>query len=328
MKALVTGGAGFIGSHLCRHLQESGWDVVALDNLSGGFRSNLPSGIPLDETDLTDPAATLRAVSRIQADVVFHCAAYAPEGLSPWIRRYIYQQNLMASANLLNAVLTVGVDRLLFTSSMSVYGVGSPPYKESQQLAPTTPYGIAKYAVEQDIASASRLFGLNYTIIRPHNVYGPHQNLSDPYRNVIGIFMRHARNGQPLPVFNDGSQVRAFSYIDDIIPPIILAATNPDANRETFNIGGDTPHTIMNIVDAMRVEFGGNLAVNMVGHRPEVHTAWCDHTKAKTVLGFNPQTSLTEGISRMAAWARTADIQPTEHPHPELTRNLPKHWMT
>ena len=221
MNSLVTGGAGFIGSHLARHCLELGHDVVVLDDLSGGFEDNMPSGVDFCKGSVTDVELIADLFARHRFDYVYHLAAYAAEGLSHFIRRYNYQNNVLGTVNLLNASVNAGtVRRFVFTSSIAVYGAAQSPMTEATTPTPEDPYGVAKYACELDLRAAHEMFGMDYTVFRPHNVYGEHQNIGDRYRNVIGIFMNQIMQGLPMTMFGDGSQTRAFTHIDDVAPII------------------------------------------------------------------------------------------------------------
>src|SRR5439155_712575 len=177
-------------------------------------------------------------------DYVYHLAAYAAEGLSHFIRNFNYTNNVVGSANLINESVKTDVKCFVFTSSIAVYGELKPPMREDMTPRPVDPYGIAKYAIELDLRAAHEMFGLNYVIFRPHNVYGEHQNIGDKYRNVIGIFMNQIMQDKPLTVFGDGTQTRAFSYIDDVAIPIARSVSIPEAYNQVFNVGGDTPYTV------------------------------------------------------------------------------------
>ena len=329
MKALVTGGAGFIGSHLAARLLDRGYEVLVVDNLTGGWRDNIPDGATFYSGELSDPPEVDYVFLDFEPDLVFHFAAYAAVGLSHWVRRFNYENNLIASVNLINAALEYGCERFVFASSMSVYGDGDenqmPPFSEDLTPVPDDPYAVAKYAVEMDLRIAPATHGLDYTIIRPHNVYGENQNLGDPYRNVVGIFMRQAMAGEPLTVYGDGLQRRAYSYIADIIDPIIDAATLPAARNEIFNLGGDTVYTILDLVAAIEVEFGP-VEIRYLPTRYEVRHAWSDHDKAKDLLGFSPTVELPEGMARMANWAQLTGVRWSETPPVEVTDSLPAYW--
>jgi len=228
-RSLVTGGAGFVGSHVARHCITLGHQVVVLDDLSGGFRDHVPEGAVFVEGSILDTALLSRLFDDYRFDYVYHLAAYAAEGLSHFIRRFYYTNNVIRSVNLINESIKHDVECLVFTSSIAVYGHLQPPFREDMTPQPADPYGIAKYTVEMDLRAARDMWGLNYVIFRPHNVYGEHQNLGDRYRNVIGIFMNQIMGGEPLTVFGDGTQTRAFSYIDDVAPMIAKSAVMPDA---------------------------------------------------------------------------------------------------
>ncbi|MEM7392899.1 MAG: NAD-dependent epimerase/dehydratase family protein, partial [Verrucomicrobiota bacterium] len=187
--SLVTGAAGFIGSHVVDALIARGHTVIALDDLSGGFKDNVSPRVNFVEGSILDEALIERLFAEHTIDYVFHLAAYAAEGLSHFIRRFNYRNNLIGSINLINAAVNAGkVKCFVFTSSIAVYGANQVPMTEDLTPEPEDPYGIAKYAVELDLPEAARMFGLNHVIFRPHNVYGERQNIGDPYRNVIGIF--------------------------------------------------------------------------------------------------------------------------------------------
>src|SRR5437773_1676181 len=219
--ALVTGAAGFLGSHVVRTLvQSKRVRVVALDDLSGGFRSNVPEDVAFVRASVLDNGLLADLFDHYKFRYVYHLAAYAAEGLSHFIRRFNYTNNLIGSVNLINLAAIHDVKCFVFTSSIAVYGANQTPMTEDLVPKPEDPYGISKYAVELDLEAAHRLFGLNFIVFRPHNVYGERQNIADKYRNVIGIFMNQVLRGQPMTIFGDGLQTRALSHIDDVCPPI------------------------------------------------------------------------------------------------------------
>jgi UDP-glucose 4-epimerase len=214
------------------------------------------------------------------------------------------------------------VERFYFTSSMAVYGSQAPPFVEAMRPAPEDPYGIAKYAVEQDLAVAARMHGLRYTIFRPHNVYGPGQNIGDPYRNVVGIFMRQALSGLPLSIFGDGLQVRAFSHISDIVRPMVAALEVEPGH--TFNIGGEEPVSILELAERVSDLTGADIV--HLAPRVEVSEAWCDHTQARNLLGFNPLTPFDVGLKEMWDWAQEVGVRWSATPRLEHDRQLPSFW--
>ena len=254
--SLVTGGAGFIGSHVSQYLINSQHKVVILDDLSGGDKENIPTGAIFVGGSIINNKLLTKIFDRYRFDYVFHLAAYAAEGLSHFIRRFNYTNNIIGSENLINLSAKHKVKRFVFTSSIAVYGANQTPFTEEAVPRPEDPYGIAKYAVELDLQAAYRLFGLNYTIFRPHNVYGERQNLNDPFRNVIGIFMRQMKRDEPLTVFGDGRQTRAFSYIDDVAPYIAGCVGNDKTANQIYNIGADTPYRVLDLAYMVTATMG------------------------------------------------------------------------
>ncbi len=325
---LVTGGAGFIGSHVARVLVDQGFAVTVLDDLSGGFRENIPRGADLIVGSVTDEALVARVFAGCKPKYVYHLAAYAAEGLSHFIRRFNYLHNLIGTVNLLNEAVRHESHRFVFTSSIAVYGEIDPPMREDVTPRPEDPYGIAKLAAEQDLAAAFRMFGQEYAILRPHNVYGEHQHLGDPYRNVVGIFMNQIMTGAPLTIFGDGSQQRAFSYIGDVAPLIVESAWLPAARNQIVNVGADEPYTVNDLAVAVAVAMGvPGHAIRHLEARIEAHSAFADHTRQRAIFGDRRGTSLPDGLRAMADWARVAGVRTTQpFAAIEIERNLPASW--
>jgi UDP-glucose 4-epimerase len=324
---LVTGGAGFIGSHVVKHCLAMGYAVVVLDDLSGGFEDHIPDGALFVQGSVTDHELVTDLFNQHRFTYVYHLAAYAAEGLSHFIRRYNYNTNLIGSINLINESVKHKVKCFVFTSSIAVYGKGQLPMTEEMTPVPEDPYGVSKYAVELDLRSAHEMFGLNYVVFRPHNVYGTNQNIGDKYRNVIGIFMNQIMQGKQLTVFGDGTQTRAFSYIDDVAIPIAKCVTLPASYNEVFNIGADKPYTVNELTKVVSKEFGVDPDVKHLSARNEVQHAYSDHAKAHRIFGAPTGISLEEGISRMAAWAKkVGSRQGQEFGNIEITEKLPDGW--
>ena len=326
--SLVTGGAGFIGSHVTAELLRKGHTVVVLDDLSGGHQSNIPEGAYFEQGSILDEAKIQALFVKHTFDYVFHLAAYAAEGLSHFIKRFNYQNNLIGSINLINASVNYLVKCFVFTSSIAVYGSVPPPMTEETIPQPEDPYGIAKYAVERELKISNEMFGLNYMIFRPHNVYGKHQNIGDRYRNVIGIFMNQIMQGQPLTIFGDGLQTRAFTYIDDVAPVIANAIDVPDAYNQVFNVGADIPYTVNELAKAVMQAMGVQAEVIHLSPRNEVLHAYSDHSKVCRVFGDRALTSLEDGLNRMAAWAKVIGARQSKRFESiEILRNLPSSWL-
>jgi UDP-glucose 4-epimerase len=327
--SLVTGGAGFIGSHVVDELITMGHDVCVLDDLSGGFRENVNPRAHFRDGSCSDATLITKLFDEFRFNYVFHLAAYAAEGLSHYIRRFNYTSNVVGSANVINECVNHGVQCVVFTSSIAVYGRTQVPMTESTLPEPEDPYGIAKYSVELDLAAARRLFGLNYIIFRPHNVYGERQNTADRYRNVIGIFMNQILHGQPCTVFGTGEQQRAFTYITDVATPIARSIDRLSAYGETFNLGADTPYTINRVLAAVQQAMGKDTGVVYHKARDEAIDAFADHTKARNLLGYRPRVTLEEGLARMARWAE--EVGPRRAAvfgNIEIEKNLPEAWRT
>ena len=327
-RVLVTGAAGFIGSHVADGCLELGMDVVATDDLSGGLAENVPAGATWVQGDVRDPGFVASLWDHGPFEHVYHLAAYAAEGLSHFVRRFNYETNLIASVNLVNEAIRHRVRTFVFTSSIAVYGAGQTPMTEELVPRPEDPYGISKYAVELDLAAAHELYGLDFVVFRPHNVYGERQNIADRYRNVIGIFMSSVLRGEPMPVFGDGRQTRAFSHIADVAPIIARAPLVEAARNAVFNVGADTPYTILELAEEVARAFGVEPVVEHLPARNEVEHAFSDHAKVRAVFGGPPPIDLRSGIERMAAWVREHGTRPpTEFPGAvELTEGLPPSW--
>ena len=330
IKVLVTGAAGFIGSHVCDHLINTGYDVIALDDLSGGFEDNVNTKAQFVKGSINDVELINKLFEEHQFTYVYHLAAYAAEGLSHFIRRYNYNNNLIGSINLINASINTGtVKCFVFTSSIAVYGKNQLPMKEDLMPQPEDPYGISKLAVEQDLKSAHEMFGLDFIIFRPHNVYGERQNIGDPYRNVVGIFMNQIMQGKKLTVFGDGMQTRAFSHIDDVAPIIAKSVEMPQAYNEVFNIGADTPYTVKELTTLVCDAFGVSEQIEYLEARNEVVHAYSNHDKVHKFFGHMIKNiTLKDGIERMVADAKEKGPRTGEKfKNIEVEKNMPPAWI-
>lgn len=329
MKVLITGIAGLLGSHFSRYLLDKGYDVYGIDNLSGGYKDYLDDRLlgKFSEIDLIDSEKLDFLFKTWKPETVFHFAAYAAEGLSPFIRNYNYTNNVLCSINIINSCINNNVNKLNISSSMAVYGIGSPPFKEEQLPSPIDPYGIAKYTVEQDIKQAYEQFGLNFTIIRPHNVIGIYQNIWDKYRNVIGIWIREALNNGNITIYGDGLQERAFSDIKYYMQPFEKIIS--EYNSETFNIGADNTYKIIdvaNIIKNIANEKGYNPNIIHAEPRHEVKFAYSNHDKAKKYLNFSDDTNIYDMIKEMFNWAEIQPKREVKKMKYEITKKLYSYW--
>lgn len=326
MKILITGVAGMIGSNLAQHLWNKGHEVYGIDDLSGGYKDFIPKGVTFYEFNILDQKKLNDLFTEVKPEVVYHLAAYAAEGLSPFIRNFNYTNNLIASVNIINECVKHAA-KLIFASSIAIYGDQPVPFKEFDLPNPVDPYGIAKYAVEMDIKQASEQFGLRYSIVRPHNVIGLNQNIWDKYRNVIGIWIRQILNSEDVTIFGDGFQKRAFSDVTYCCEALEKLMTIGDG--ETYNIGADTEYSILSIAEMVKdigSKFGYNPKIKHLPARHEVKIAYCDHMKAKLELGFSDKTNLAQTIKKMFQWAITQPDREVKTMDYELDKNMYDIW--
>jgi UDP-glucose 4-epimerase len=326
--SLVTGGAGFMGSHVAEQLLQLGHETVVLDDLSGGSADNVPRGATFIQGSILDHTLVDRLFEKYKFSYVYHLAAYAAEGLSHFIKRFNYQNNLIGSVNVINASVNHGVECFVFTSSIAVYGAAQTPMTEVMVPLPEDPYGIAKLAVERDLAVTHEMFGLDYIIFRPHNVYGEKQNIGDRYRNVVGIFMNQLLKVQPMTIFGDGTQVRAFTCISDVAPVIAASVSFPAARNEIFNVGADVPYTVNALARVVAAAMGKECSVVHLETRNEVKVAYSDHSKVQSVFDARKKTSLEEGIRAMAEWVKRHGARHSAgFDNIEILKSLPSSWL-
>lgn len=330
MKILVTGVAGFMASHLSEYLEKQGHEVYGIDNLSIGRLFNVPKNIRFTQLDMRDSEGMNAYIKEIKPELVYHLAAFAHEGLSQFMPILITENNYNAFLNLIVPAINNGMKKIVVCSSMSVYGAQKSPFNESMERKPTDIYAIAKTAMEEATEILSDVHGFDYTIIRPHNCYGPKQVLWDPYRNVVGIFINRAMKGLAPIIYGDGEQTRAFSYIDDVTPYIAKAGFMEETNGEIINVGPLEEFTINHLAEIILVAFDlKHLKPIYMPDRPrEVKHASCTNDKAKKMLGYNTSVTLEEGIKRMAKWAKTIGPQEFQYlKELELTgKKIPKTW--
>jgi UDP-glucose 4-epimerase len=326
-KVLVTGGAGFIGSWLVDELVRSGHEVVSADNLLGGSERNVNPECKFVKAELrrrSDVASVVKGV-----DLIFHLAAYAAEGQSLFSPIGINEINLVPMNNLLVEAVNENVERFVFASSMAVYGNQRPPFNESMPRVPEDPYGVAKSYCEAMLEIFSRNYGFDYAILRPHNVYGPRQNTSDPYRNVLGIWINRILRSKPPIIYGNGEQTRAFSYIEDVVPPFLTAGRSDKAKGQIINLGSDE---VVRIADAcslvLEVMSARMNPINETARPGEVAHAYCTVDKSAKLLGYKTKYTLREGLSKMVEWARRIGPQEPTYTIPlEITKGAPRVWV-
>jgi UDP-glucose 4-epimerase len=326
--SLVTGGAGFIGAHVVNDLLSLGHKVLVLDDLSGGFEDNVNHNAIFVKGSINDELLVQDLFSEYKFNYVYHLAAYAAEGLSHFIRKFNYTNNLIGSIILINEAIKNKVECFVFTSSIAVYGELEPPMREDMRPFPEDPYGVAKLSIEMDLIAANKMFGLNSIVFRPHNVYGEFQNIGDKYRNVVGIFMNQLMQGKELTVFGDGMQTRAFSYIKDISTIIANSVNVKSAHNNVFNIGADKEYTVKELALATMEVMGIEGDLKYLPARNEVVHAFADHSKAHIVFGSSSSTSLKDGLKKMADWAKTVGVRSSQKfSNIEITEKVPATWL-
>ena len=328
-RILVTGAAGFMGSHLAEYLANEGHEVYGVDNFSIGRPENVPKNITFIKCDLTDRASTKKLIGDVKPTLVYHLAAWAHEGLSQFMPRLIIENNLNALLNLIIPAINNGIKRIVVASSMSVYGGQKPPFDEIMPVRPEDIYAVAKVAMEKTTEILADVHGFDYTIIRPHNVYGPRQATWDPYRNVVAIFINRVMKGQPPIIYGDGRQTRAFSYIDDVNSYIAMAGFSDKTKGEIINIGPTKGYSINELANVVLKAFNSRLRPVHVTIRPrEVKDAYCTNEKAKKLLGYHTTTDLETGVAKMIDWAKKLGPQEFQYLEEfELTgKNIPQPW--
>ncbi len=326
-KVLITGVAGLLGSHFADYLLQQGFEVIGIDDLSGGYIENVNQLVKLNITDLKDNAVVDRIFKVYKPDYVYHFAAYAAEGLSPFIRKYNFENNVLASMSVINACINQNVKKLIFSTSMARYGANPVPFTEDMYPAPIDSYGVAKVAVERDIINACEQFGLNYTIVVPHNIIGPRQNIWDKYRNVIGIWIRRILANEPILIYGDGLQKRAFSSVYYYMRPFSLLMTELD--KEIVNLGADKEYTL---IEAARVlievanKYNYIPEIKHMEPRHEVKNAWCNHDKAKNKLEFKDETNIRVMFEQMFCWAMNQPVREVKYMSYEIEKNIYSFW--
>lgn len=340
-RILLTGGAGFIGSHLARYLKQNGHDVCVVDDFSGGVASNLNDEFDLDILFHSSDVFTIDCSNRERMgalmsgwkpETVVHLAANARESASQFQPHIVTRRNLDAYASTFSAAVEAGVQNVVCFSSIAVYGHQQPPFTEDMPPKPQDVYAINKTAMETMTQVLSSVHGLRYVIVRPYNVFGIRQRLNDLYRNVIGIWMNRIMREEPIIIFGDGKQRRAFTYIEDIVSPLCSLITHTDRfNGNTYNVGGFEHISLNDLAEKVRCAMGvPNHPLKHVEDRPmEVRVAYSSPEKAVRDLHLGIQHGIDQGILRMAKWASKQGPQDWVNADPiEITDSplMPKAW--
>lgn len=327
MKVFISGIAGFLGSHLADKFQAEGHQVLGVDSLIGGYVDNVPDGIRFYDRDLNE--------NRLDdlldgVDLVIHTACTAYEGLSVFSPALIVKNTTQATVELLSASVQAGVQKFVYLSSMARYGEIQTPYTEDMEPKPQDPYGIAKLASEQLVRNVCETHGMDWVILVPHNIIGPRQKYDDPFRNVASIMTNRLLQDQPPIIYGDGTQQRCFSFIDDVVEPLYVACSSPEAIGEVINIGPDEEAiTINELADYLQKIIGTNFAPIYTGGRPqEVKIALCSSDKARRLLGYKTSMNLEAGLTRLVEWIEHRGPKEFEYHLPIEIRSdkLPSTW--
>ena len=312
-KILVTGVAGFLGSHLSEKLFEMGHHVIGLDKMLGGYEDNVPKNIEFHNVDCCDFNKVSSLMKNV--DVVYHCAATAHEGLSVFSPYEITKNNYLASVSIFSAAVNERVSRIIFCSSMARYGDQKAPFNESMAPKPVDPYAISKVASEEVLKNLCELNGIEWVIAIPHNIIGPRQKYDDPFRNVVSIMInRMLQNKAPI-IYGDGEQTRCFSYIDDCLTCLIPMLDQKNLNKQIINIGPDEEFVTINKIAEICANITGiNLNPIYKKDRPkEVKHATCSADKARKLLNYKTKVSLKEGIQKTFDYIKERGIRPFDY---------------
>ena len=294
---LVTGGAGFIGSHLVDKLVALGHRVLVLDNLSTGKKENVNAQAEFHYIDICD-FETMQIYFK-DIDFVFHLAAIPRVPLSIEDPLGTSKVNIMGTLNVLEASRQNKVKRVINTSSSSVYGNQKTlPLKEDMTPSPVSPYGLQKLIGEQFAKLYTEFYDLSVVSLRPFNVYGPRIDINSEYSLVLGKFLKQKSEGKPFTIYGDGEQSRAFCYVDDVVNAFVLAVQSVNIEgAQVINVGSDKSYTINFLADLI-----GGEKVYAPARVGDVRHTQADITKAKELLGWAPQTDFVQGVRRTMEW--------------------------
>ena len=329
-RVVITGVAGFLGSHLADKFLEEGWDVVGIDNLIGGYLENVPDHVEYHNLDLTDPHILKTGIFD-GADLVVHAAALAYEGLSVFSPSLIVDNIVSGTTNVVTAAINGGAKRFIYLSSMARYGDhGKVTFMESFETRPQDPYGIAKVSAETLVQNLCDVHGLDWTIIVPHNIIGPRQKYDDPFRNVASIFTNRMLLGKQPVIYGDGKQRRSFSFVNDVVEPLYRATQIPEAIGQVINVGPDNESTtIIELAEIVAELLGFDLdPIFMPGRPQEVKIALCSAHKAREILGYDAKTSTRDGLKDLTDWIKEKGPKEFDYHLPiEITsEKVPETW--
>ena len=328
-KILVTGVAGFLGSHLAEKLSSLNHEVIGIDNLTGGYKDNIPSNIKFFNFDCCDLKKMNNVMEKV--DVVYHCAATAHEGLSVFSPFEITKNNYLASVSVFSAAISKKVKRIIFCSSMARYGAQPVPFNEKMNPKPIDPYGISKVAAENVLINLCELNNIEWVVAVPHNIIGPRQKYDDPFRNVVSIMLNRILQNKAPIIYGDGEQKRCFSYVEDCLSCLIPMLDQKNLNKQIINIGPDEEFvTINKIAEICSNLTGSNLKPIYKKDRPqEVKHATCSADKARKLLNYKTTTNLKTGILNTLNYIKKRGAKPFNYYLNLEIRNelTPESWI-
>jgi UDP-glucose 4-epimerase len=328
-KVLITGIAGFMGSHMADDFLSKGYEVCGIDNLIGGYEDNIPSEAEFYNADCSNFDQIESLFKGV--DFVIHTACTAYEGLSVFSPSLIVRNTSLATAATLSASMKHGVQKYVFLSSMARYGTQDRvPFTEDMITKPQDPYGISKVESEMLIRNVSETHGMKYSILVPHNIIGSRQKYDDPFRNVASIMINRMLQGKQPIIYGNGEQQRCFSFYQDVADPIMVAAENDIANSKVINIGPDEEFVTINELASIIAEIlGFDLdPIYMPGRPQEVKDANCSADLAREILGYKTTVSLKEGLTELVGWIEQRGARPFDYhlPLEFITKETPKTW--
>jgi len=325
---VVTGVAGFLGSHIADAYLAKGWQVRGIDNLLGGSLDNVPAGVEFHNIDLDD----LEAISPVfvGADLVIHSACTAYEGLSVFSPALVVRNTVQITVNAMTASIRAKVPKFVYMSSMARYGNNhGDVFDESLEPKPQDPYGIAKLAAEKLLTNLAKVHDVDLVVLVPHNIVGARQKFDDPFRNVASIMTNRMLQGKQPVVYGDGTQLRCFSFIQDVIAPVMTACESEQAVGQVINIGPDeSPISILELAVRLAEIIGFDLdPIFMPGRPQEVYVALCSSDKARQLLGYETTVTLDQGLRELVDWIRPRVKDFEYHLPIEIDSDLtPKTW--
>lgn len=330
MKVLITGVAGFMGSHLADEFIKRGHSVIGIDNLIGGYHENIPDAVEFYKKDLGDFDSVVNYFNGV--DLVVHTACTAYEGLSVFSPALVTRNTSHITTVALSASIKAGVKKFVYMSSMARYGTQNRlPFTEDMVPKPQDPYGIAKYASELLVKNICETHNMKYVILVPHNIIGPRQKYDDPFRNVASIMINRMLQGKQPIIYGDGSQMRCFSFIQDVIEPLMVACETSLADGMLINIGPDEEFISINelanrISQILKFELN---PIYLPGRPQEVLNANCSADLARNILGYKTKKSLDSGLKDLCDWIRTKGTKEFSYHMPLefITEKTPKTWV-